>query len=37
MLVFSARKEDGEKEKERVASLQRRLESYTQQLSSCNK
>lgn len=37
MLLFSARKEDSEKEKERVASLQRRLESYTQQLSSCNK
>lgn len=35
--IFSPQKEDIEREKERVALLQRRLDGYTQQLSSCNK
>lgn len=37
IIAYSPQKEDNEKEKERLASLQRRLEGYTQQLNSCNK
>lgn len=37
ILVFDVSKETKEKENERIASLQRRLDGYTQQLSTCNK
>ncbi|WP_313230643.1 hypothetical protein [Stenotrophomonas acidaminiphila] len=35
--LFSSSKEVNDKEQERIASLQRRLESYQQQLSTCNR
>ena len=37
ILVFDVSKETKEKEQERIASLQRRLDGYQQQLSTCNK
>jgi len=36
-VMVAISKEDKENENERIALLQRRLENYTQQLSSCNK
>ena len=37
LLVFGSNKETKEEEQERIASLQRRLDGYQQQLSTCNK
>lgn len=37
IFVFDFSKETNEKEQERIVSLQRRLEGYQQQLSTCNK
>jgi hypothetical protein len=37
IMVISINKEDQEEEQKRVAALQRRLDGYQQQLSTCNK
>lgn len=37
IFVFDVSKETKDKEQERIASLQRRLDGYQQQLSTCNK